>query len=245
MRLAHQQWFMVLSIGLVMGGCAGQPPSSTSQADPGAATSPEPEQVAQVARTEPIASPSPEGNLPEELDPSQEVLQRLPQANAGRANPFGAIAPGPIQVRPRTPSPEAAAAANLPAPPIIVNPAAVNPAAPPVASAPLPATPLPPVPVVPASPSSGAAPPGAPAVAAPPPSLASQIRISGIVQIGNQLNVLVEVPNGGGSRPVRVGEDIVTGRVRLARVDVSANQEPQIVLEEGGVETIKTVDSGV
>jgi len=244
MKRAYQLWLVGLGLALLGTGCGDRPPTSPplSQAEPADSATP-PERVTQVAKTDDTITPdSPEGNLPNELNPSEEVLQRLPQANAGRANPFGAILPGPIQVRPRTPSPVEAGTTSPPVPPTILSPAA------PSASAPVQANPLPSVPPVPSTPTAppapvAALPPSPPP--APPPSLASQIRISGIVQIGDQLNVLVEVPNGGGSRPVRVGEDIVSGRVRLARVNVGANQEPQVVLVEGGVETVKTVDSGM
>lgn len=225
---------LLLGITLMGYGCADRTPTATSEADPS------PEQVVQVDKNANDGSVPPEGNLPEELSPSQDALKRLPQVNAGRTNPFGSILPNSLEVRPRTSETANAASLPVPAPPTILEPTT------PVAGAPIAALPAPQTSVAPATPAP-AAPVTAPPVPAPasPPSLASQIRISGIVQIGNQLNVLVEVPNGGGSRPVRVGEDIISGRVRLARVDVAANREPQIVLEEGGVETIRTVDSGV
>ncbi|MBD1909966.1 MULTISPECIES: hypothetical protein [unclassified Leptolyngbya] len=239
MQQKYRWWMILLSMTLMGYGCASNTPTSTSQVEPAS-----PDAVVKVAKNaEPESSP-PAGDLPEELSPSQDALKRLPQVNAGRANPFGSILPGSVPVRPRTSSAMSSTSTPIPVPPTILEPTV------PVATAPIAPLPAPlPAPQVAAAPvTSVPVPAAAPAAIAPAPSLpslAAQIRISGIVQIGNQLNVLVEVPNGGGSRPVRVGEDIITGRVRLARVDVAANQEPQIVLEEGGVETIKTVDSGV
>lgn len=230
--------FMVILGMVLLGGCgrSGPPSVSQTQSQPVAASS---EQVAQTVVPQAIAPPSPTGNLPDQLTASQDALKRLPQVSVGRANPFAAITPaGPIQFRPRALPPsggDTPALSALPAPPTILQPLSTSTrdiVAP---------TALPPTPVV-SSPSSSS-------IAAPPlgvaPSLASQIRISGIIQIGDQFSVLVEVPNGGGSRPVQVGEDIISGRVRLARVDVAANQEPQVILEEAGVETVKTVNSGV
>jgi len=175
---------------------------------------------------------APTGNLPEGLV-AETTLDRLPQIPTGRTDPFGAVAVRPVSIRPRPASPNPDVQGGAIAPPTVQ-----------VSAAPI-ALPAPPTtvtvsnPAVPTAPSTvtvSAAPPPAPIV---PQRLSEQIRISGIIQIGNQVSVLVEVPSEGTSRPVRIGEDIITGRVRLARVDGGT----QVVLVEDGVETVKTVDS--
>lgn len=180
---------------------------------------------------------APTGNLPEGLI-GETALEQLPQVPAGRTDPFGAVATGPVSIRPRPAVPATVAPGNALAPPTVQTSAAAiplpAPTAVPVANPTAPVTPS--TLTVPAAP----APAPAPVV---PQRLSNQIRISGVIQIGDEVSVLVEVPNEGTSRPVRVGEDIISGRVRLARVEGGDTAQPQVVLLEDGVETVKSVSN--
>ena len=243
-------WVLSVGVVLLLGACAQNTtptvtvPSSASEAEPTREAAAQPAiapsadgtpETATEAAVEPVS-----GRVPNDLISNVTTLQRLPQVNPGRSNPFAAIATGPARIQALPPAPLLASVAPavegmalspfpqgvpavptlLPAPPTVVGTT-------PVSTAPAPAF------------APAATPASAPAV---PQTLASQVRISGIVQIGNQFQVLVELPNEDYSRSVSVGETIMGG-VRLARIDVAPNREPQVVLVEGGVETTKTVDS--
>lgn len=228
----------VLSLGVSLmvlaTGCA-EPEGTRSEAE-----GDRPDQPAIASDTPVFEAPSgepedpdaqaPTGNLPEGLI-AETTLDRLPQIPTGRDDPFGAVAVRPVSIlpRPASPNPDGQGGA-------IASPTAQ------VSATPI-ALPAPPTTIPVSNPAVPAAPsivtiPAAPAPVVPQ-RLSEQIRISGIIQIGNQVSVLVEVPSEGTSRPVRIGEDIITGRVRLARVDGGT----QVVLVEDGVETVKTVDS--
>lgn|GEM_PF-1196154 len=246
-------WALSAGVVLLLGACAQNTtptvtvPSTTSEAEPSSevasqlAIAPSTDVASGTSETATAASVDPaSGRVPNDLISNVTTLQRLPQVNPGRSNPFAAIATGPARIQSLPPAPLLASVSPavegmalapfpqgvpsaptlLPAPPTIVGTTAVS-AAPALTSAPV-ATPA--------------------SASVMPQSLASQVRISGIVQIGNQFQVLVELPNENYSRSVSVGETVMGG-VRLARIDIAPNREPQVVLIEGGVETIKTVDS--
>ncbi|MEO1146272.1 MAG: hypothetical protein AAFY26_11840 [Cyanobacteria bacterium J06638_22] len=175
---------------------------------------------------------APTGNLPEGLI-RETTLERLPQVPTGRTDPFGAVATRPVSIRPRPATPETAAPGGVPAPPTVQTSATGISLPAPSAVVPV---------AAPAAPSTVTVPAAAPAPVVPQ-RLSNQIRISGVIQIGDQVSVIVEVPNEGTSRPVQVGEDIISGRVRLARIDGGNTAQPQVVLLEDGVETVKTVSN--
>jgi hypothetical protein len=235
-----RQWVLVgMGMVLLASGCA---TTDTPQAED-AGDRPTEQQA--VTATPPTVEPAgeevddpdaqaPTGNLPEGLI-RETTLEQLPQVPTGRTDPFGAVATRPVSIRPRPATPETAALGGVPAPTTVQTSATGIPLPAPSAVVPV---------AAPAAPSTVAVPAAAPAPApVVPQRLSNQIRISGVIQIGDQVSVIVEVPNEGTSRPVQVGEDIISGRVRLARIDGGDTAQPQVVLLEDGVETVKTVSN--
>lgn len=178
--------------------------------------------------------PLPEGTLPESLIAKTDPLRRLPQVRAGRSNPFVSLAVSPRVVTTTTVGSPVA----VPQPPqLLPSPGtlATAPVQLPLPPRPLPVEPLPTTPVAP----TGAGIPSGPV--APASSLARQIRISGAMQVGDRLSIIVEVPNEHTSRPVTVGDYISNGSVLVKRIEMRGNQEPRVIFEENGVEVIREV----
>jgi hypothetical protein len=113
---------------------------------------------------------------------------------------------------------------------------AANPSSAPLPTLPMPNLPnspgvLPPVPV-----------PNAPRVAPPSPTaLAELIEVSGVVQVGNQWNVIVKEPNATSSRYVTVGDYLENGKVLVKKIVAAGNSGPVVVLQQNGVEIRKSV----
>jgi hypothetical protein len=85
----------------------------------------------------------------------------------------------------------------------------------------------------------GEAPPPPPP---PPPSteLAEGVKVTGVVEVGNEKQVIIEAPNEATSRYVKVGQRVAGGKVLVKRVDFE-NGEAIVILEENDVEIRKTV----
>jgi hypothetical protein len=139
------------------------------------------------------------------------------------------IASSPVEEQP---------AASLP--PLPALPPAIGPALPPdepVASLPPldggPVAQLPPLPA-----EIGPAIPPAPVE---PPAVAETITITGVVQVGNEIQVIVQLPGSSSGRYVKVGELIADGRVRIVRVEGIQGSNPIVILEEEGVEYARAV----
>ncbi|HEY9879736.1 MAG TPA: hypothetical protein V6D29_14855, partial [Leptolyngbyaceae cyanobacterium] len=173
---------------------------------------------------------------------SQEA--RLQTVATGRPDPFAPIVQPSLT--PKKPQP-AAASTNVAPPPSA--PAQVQPQTLPVI--PVAATQaLPPLPsiVPPPLPSLGpiaATQPielGAGSLPSPTLSLVDRIEISGVAQIGSQINVIVKEPGTSISRYVRAGDAIAGGQVRVKRIELSS-AEPQVVLEYNGKEFYRSVGS--
>lgn len=125
-------------------------------------------------------------------------------------------------------------------------PAVVRPPALPVAAKPLGVPELPKLPVdnrppqwVDPNPRPVATGPKAP----PPPStdIARGIEVSGVVKVGNEIQVIVKVPTEPTSRYVKIGQRLANGQVLVKRVDLKPGVDPVIVLEQNGVEVAKAV----
>jgi hypothetical protein len=155
-------------------------------------------------------------------------VQRLPQIEVGRSDPFAALPVTPTLI------PKAASSAESAAPVVAANPSTTVIPLPPVTIAP-------PLPVV-----QPALPNGLPVLPAPPPpsptQLAEAIEISGVLQVGGKTNIIVNVPNEGTSRSVQVGDSLANGQVRVKRVELGL--EPIVVLEQNGKEVTRSVGSG-
>jgi hypothetical protein len=232
MAFMKSRWW-VGAIGLLLlgGGCANERVSQTpSQTGEQSVT------VSQVAPPAPLpsaatlpnvtvsAAPNRPLSVPN-LVPPTSATQRVPEIATGRADPFAAVASIPT---------------------VTVNPATTNP---------VPTNLVPTNPVVSGTPSAqpslpvATAPRQAPAdrVQVTPPApvtIASQIIVSGIIQAGDRVSAIVQVPTEATTRYVNAGDYLANGRVLVKRIDVAANTEPVVVLEQDGVETTRTVGSG-
>jgi hypothetical protein len=168
--------------------------------------------------------------------PMPMLIPPVGSATAGgvgdRPDPFSALPLNPVVViKPGTPLPNTApvspsapadapvAAAQQPAPLPSVTVAAVPP-------------PTLPAPVIPPSPS-----------VAPTPPIAETIAVSGVVQAGSRTSIIVQVPHESSTRYAVVGDYLANGRVLVKRIETQGS-EPMVVLEQNGVEFIKSVGSG-
>jgi len=81
-------------------------------------------------------------------------------------------------------------------------------------------------------------------VSPPPPQepeLASNVAVTGVIQIGNETQAIVQVPNEGTSRYVRVGQRLSNGQVLVKRIEMNEGSEPIVILEEYGIEVARVV----
>lgn len=76
----------------------------------------------------------------------------------------------------------------------------------------------------------------------PPPStdLARGVEVTGVVQIGVVPQAIVKAPNEPTSRYVEVGQRLSNGQVLVKNIIVGPGSNPVIVLEQNGVEVVKT-----
>lgn len=218
-------WWIGGSVALLLGaaGCGQRVSQTLPPAQAPAQTiavSPPPQPAAALPTVAVPASPQP---LPvPNLIPPTAPNDRVAIVPTGRTDPFTAVASIPVVItRPSVAvaasiAPRPVAPAQSPAPsPIAVRPSPV--------SVPLAATPN-------SSP------------AAPTPTIAQSIAISGVVQTGDRTSAIVQVPQEG-SRYVRAGDRIASGRVLVKRIEVGTNADPVVILEQDGVEVIRTVGS--
>lgn len=74
-------------------------------------------------------------------------------------------------------------------------------------------------------------------------SLADAVQITGVVQISGKAVAIIQSPQEGTARYVKPGDYIANGSVLLKRIIISKNGEPTIVLQQNGVEVMKSVGS--
>lgn len=166
---------------------------------------------------------------------------RVETVAAGRPDPFASvILPGPRVPQPNptvavlTPAAPAAAVQALPAVPV-----AATQSLPPIPqTVTLPNLPLPFLAgSVPPSPTDIAvAPTGSPVFQ----NLVDQVVVSGVVQVGSGVSVIVTEPGSTVSRRVAAGDMLAGGRIRVKSVDMSS-QEPMVVLTYDGRDYTRTV----
>jgi hypothetical protein len=82
-----------------------------------------------------------------------------------------------------------------------------------------------------------------PSPVAPTPSIAQAIAVSGVVQAGSKISIIVQVPNESSTRYAVVGDYLANGRVLVKRIEMQGS-EPLVVLEQDGAEFVKSVGSG-
>lgn len=175
--------------------------------------------VAESAPVQPLPIPN--------LIPPTASVERVPQVETGRPDPFASLGYTPTVVQ--------------------VKPASAPPVAPTVTSQPVTVAALPPAPTVmplptllPASTTLSPL----PAVTVPsqmPPlqSAAETIEISGVVEVGGKTNVIIKDPMEQTSRSVTVGERLANGKVLVKRVEMG--MEPVVILEQGGREIVRSI----
>ncbi len=213
-------------LALTMAGCgAGEEDNSAAvqpQTTPQAAPKPfeKPPIVAQNLEKIPIpAAPG----LIQPTNPNQ----RAQQVQKGRKDPFAGLF-APIIPRGATAAatPQSTQLPKLPvaeAP----QPVAVKPSPQP---SPVPAIPLPPV-----APETAFVPPP------PQPEIARGVSVMGVVQIGNEVQAIVQVPNEATSRYIAVGQWLSNGQVLVKRIEVNQGSDPLVILEQNGIEVAKAV----
>lgn len=71
----------------------------------------------------------------------------------------------------------------------------------------------------------------------PPPAidLAEGTEVTGVIQVGGDVQIILQTPGSAFSRYVRVGDTIANGEVRVVRVE-RLSGEPLVILEQNGVE---------
>lgn len=240
----QKQWWGlgVAGLALIISACASEtlvsqkvPPAPTVVSTPSAAMPTDPSNPQTVSigarsdRSSASRAVAPGVLSVPNLTIPTSALNRLPQVRAGRSDPFGSLNPEPtvVAAAPATVPAAGPAPAVAPPAPVILNPA--------------PAVPQNPAPVISTVPVARAqAPAAAPTVAAPAP-LAQTIEISGVMQVGNRVHVIVRVPQESTSRTVGAGEYLANGTVLVKRIEMQANREPRVILEQNGVETVRTV----
>jgi hypothetical protein len=84
-------------------------------------------------------------------------------------------------------------------------------------------------------------PPPTPPAPPPPPSteLAEATEVTGIIEVGGQTQIIAKAPNEPTVRYVNVGERIARGEVLIKGVENIEGADPQVILEQNGVEVIK------
>jgi hypothetical protein len=83
-----------------------------------------------------------------------------------------------------------------------------------------------------------------PPVLPPPPpqaDLARGVAVTGVVEVGNESQAIVKVPNEVTSRYVREGQRLSNGQVLVKRIEVNEGSNPVVVLEQNGIEVDRAV----
>lgn len=75
------------------------------------------------------------------------------------------------------------------------------------------------------------------------PTRSPAIAFSGVVQVGDRVNIIVEEPSG--SRYVTVGATVGNGQFVIKAVDFARGATPAIILDRGGVESVHWVGEPV
>lgn len=78
----------------------------------------------------------------------------------------------------------------------------------------------------------------------PIPTLANAVEVTGVVQIGSTMQAIVKAPDEPTSRYVGVGQRLANGQVLVKRIE-TAGSEPIVVLEESGIEVIRSIGQAV
>jgi hypothetical protein len=77
----------------------------------------------------------------------------------------------------------------------------------------------------------------------PSTDLAKAVEVNGVMQVEGKVSAIVKEPNEQISRSVSEGDYLSKGAVLVKRIEFSNNEEPLVILEQNGVEVIKSVSS--
>ena len=193
-------------------GGGGTTASSGESGQPAVSLPPLPATIAQVAEPIPDSSPI-------FVPPNDNAIAQLSPAELGISEPEGEASPGSVpagtsngesiaQAEPGEKTEEA----PLSLPPLESQPIAE----------------LPPLPT-----EIGPAIPPPPPV---PPTISENVQVTGVVEVGGEVQVIVQLPGSNSGRYVRVGDVIAGGRVLVKRVDGIQSTNPIVILEEDGSE---------
>lgn len=78
----------------------------------------------------------------------------------------------------------------------------------------------------------------------PQPDLATAVVVTGVVQVGDAVQAIVQAPNELTSRYVRAGQRLSNGQVLVKRIELNEGADPVVVLEQNGVEVFRAVGEG-
>ncbi|MBE7386214.1 MAG: hypothetical protein F6J95_033090 [Leptolyngbya sp. SIO1E4] len=252
-QLRQRPQWLILGTVILAAAIGGALRVFSTQAPP--ATSRNPEQQEQPAEStalfqSPMVSLSDQFQgvaSPAELLISTSSEERLSAVSAGRLDPFAPVTQAVARPQTAQSTPATASASVTPVPeavatsqPLPTAPVTSTTALPPVpnfngapAPAPLPAIPIAanPIPI-----------PSLPNYAVPLDPVQA-IELSGVVQIGDRVGVIVREANGQTSRHIFAGDYLAGGQVLVKSIDLSA-QEPLVILEYQGQEYPRMVGSG-
>lgn len=250
-----QQIVSFTTTALVLVGCASgdrTTQQSPTPASPSVASSPQAtatKPVTQQNFSKPLVPPVPVTKtvpVPGLVQPTNATA-RLPQIASGRRDPFAAVVTSPVVV------PAASSTASRPIPqvapvPRVIATAPVRPAPAPVRPAPAPVIATAPLPQLQPGSSNFTTVPLPPPAAFPgavpmaPTRAADVIEVTGVVQVGQKVSAIIKVPAESSSRYVSEGE-YLAGGILVKRIELGTREEPLVVLEQNGVEIVKTVGS--
>ncbi len=74
----------------------------------------------------------------------------------------------------------------------------------------------------------------------PQPDVAKAVEVSGVVQIGQEIQAIIKVPDEMTSRYVRAGQRLANG-VLVKRIEMNQTSEPTVILEQYGIEVARMV----
>lgn len=77
------------------------------------------------------------------------------------------------------------------------------------------------------------------------PTLAENVIISGMLEVNGRTKLIVQAPQESSSRYVEVGQYLSNGQVLVKRIDKDHFPTPMIILEQSGVEVVKTIGDGL
>jgi len=75
----------------------------------------------------------------------------------------------------------------------------------------------------------------------PEPSLAEEVQIKGMIQIGAQTSIFVKAPGELFTRYVSMGQQLSDGRVLVKHIEPASDLGPIVVLEQDGIEVIRSI----